>query len=119
MSQTLGPFPSSVTAPSIWYEAAAAPQTKSVGKLWGLEWGRSLIDGPRGGRARQAGRGNPVVASTSPGGPNCFVLSCGPAFAPPSRGGGGTLARIESRRETPVVDGFSLRGRRRPLGRKR
>src|SRR4051794_23925364 len=30
-SQTLGPRPSSAIAPSIWYEAVAAPQTKSSG----------------------------------------------------------------------------------------
>jgi len=33
VSQMLGPRPSSATAPSIWYDAVALPQTKSDGKL--------------------------------------------------------------------------------------
>src|SRR3712207_276345 len=33
VSQMLGPRPSSATAPSIWYEAVAVPQTKSGGNV--------------------------------------------------------------------------------------
>src|SRR2546423_13729661 len=33
VSQIEGPRPSSLTAPSIWYDAVATPQTKSSGKV--------------------------------------------------------------------------------------
>src|SRR3712207_1152858 len=72
VSQILGPRPSAATAPSIWYAAVAAPQTKSSGKLYmwsplvasclcrapdrrrlpGLGWVQSLVRSVEGSAAK-------------------------------------------------------------------
>src|SRR3954449_1024408 len=61
VSQMLGPLPSSVAAPSIWYDAVLVPNRKPGGS-----WGR-----PEGGRGSDTGTMMPVSVEIRRG-PNRF-----------------------------------------------